>query len=167
MEPVSKVERNNAKKSPKKAMNGILFTIIALSIIGFSAATYAATLHYKPEGSSFCNLGKSFNCDIVNKSAYATILGVPVAFIGMLGYIAIIVTSILYLIGFEFPVDDPILIMSGFGFAFSMYLTYIEAFVLHTWCILCMTSATMITIIFILSLRLAKLERKLSSKSRQ
>lgn len=154
-----------AGNNPRRGINRLLIAIIVLSVIGVSAATYTATLHYKPDGTSFCNLGKSFNCDVVNKSAYATILGIPVAFIGILGYIVIVLTSILYLTEFKnFPVEDPLLIMSILGFGFSMYLTYIEAFVLHTWCVLCMTSATMITAIMVLSIRLAILERKLHSK---
>ena len=165
MEPVEKITRGAGKSSSNpgisRGMRKILIVIVIVSIIGLIAAAYAATLHYKPEGSSFCNLGKSFNCDVVNKSAYATILGVPVAFVGILGYLVIILVSSLYLFGFnEFPIEDPLLIMSGLGFAFSMYLTFIEAFVLRTWCILCMTSAAMITAVLILSIVLARLERQ-------
>ncbi len=45
--------------------------------------------HYATSKTPYCDIGETFNCDIVNRSEYSAILGIPVALIGMIGYAAL------------------------------------------------------------------------------
>jgi len=85
----------------------------------------------------------------VNRSTYSTVLGIPDALIGILGYAALLALATLYRRKAETPVM--LLIASVAGLGFALYLTYIEAFILATWCILCLSSLTAIFLIAALS----------------
>jgi uncharacterized membrane protein len=136
--------------------------IIFLAIIGIFVALYLLNLHYKNGGSSFCNINEQFNCDVVNQSPYSELFGIPVAIIGFFGYLAFIVVGVAFLTGYDWSVIHHKLrpkhlnwLMMAFGivgFAFSLYLSYIEEFVLHTWCIMCIVSLILITTILVLSI---------------
>lgn len=90
-------------------------------------------------------------CETVQLSPYAQIAGVPVAFLGVVGYVGILAVS---LAGLHAPNDkrrwptDAILVLAGMGVAFSAYLTYLEAAVIHAWCRWCVVSAVIIVAIF-------------------
>jgi len=90
-------------------------------------------------------------CETVQLSPWAQIAGVPVAFFGVVGYLAILVVS---LAGLQEPFaqrrwpTDAIVVLAGVGVAFSAYLTYLEAAVIHAWCRWCIVSAVVITAIF-------------------
>src|SRR3989344_6216688 len=71
--------------------------IIACSILAIIIFSYLLYLHYKPSESKFCNFGEGFNCDIVNKSIYSEIAGIPVSLLGVLTFIGILILSILSL----------------------------------------------------------------------
>ncbi len=94
-------------------------------------------------------------CDVVNTSSYASIFGVPVAGIGVAGYLTILVVS---MVGTQ-PrwMDDPrldslIALLAGSGFAFSAYLTYASLFLVGTACPYCLLSVGLIGSIFAISL---------------
>ena len=84
--------------------------------------------HYARSATRFCEFGEQFNCDIVNRSEYSTIVGIPVAGIGVAGYAALLFFSTLYRDREETPLR--LLIMACTGLAFALYLTYIEGSVL-------------------------------------
>jgi uncharacterized membrane protein len=100
--------------------------------------------HYATSKTSFCDIGEAFNCDIVNRSEYSTLLGIPVALIGMLGYAALAGLATVY----RARRETPALLFGGAaaGLAFALYLTYIEAHVLGVYCILCLSSLSLITV---------------------
>ena len=75
--------------------------------------------------------------------------GVPVALIGIAGYLAVLTLATLYRNRDEAPAMLAIGSLAGLGFA--LYLTYIEGFVLATWCILCLSSLALIFSIAVLS----------------
>jgi uncharacterized membrane protein len=77
------------------------------------------------------------------------VLGVPDALIGILGYGLLLALSTFYRAKAETPIM--LLIASTAGLGFALYLTYIEKFVLATWCILCLSSLTLIVLITALS----------------
>jgi uncharacterized membrane protein len=109
--------------------------------------------HFGTSETKYCDFGESFNCDIVNRSTYSTIFGVPVALIGILGYALLVLLATVYRTRAETP--GMLLLASIGGLGFALYLTYIEAFVLGVWCILCMSSLGIIVVITILSAALA------------
>ncbi len=120
-----------------------LLTLVAiLAVCGIVVSSSSLQHHYAKSKTAFCDIGETFNCDIVNRSAYSSILGIPVALIGMLGYAALAGLATVYR---ERP-ETPVMLFSGaaVGLAFALYLTYIEGHVLGVWCILCLTSLALI-----------------------
>jgi uncharacterized membrane protein len=124
----------------------VLFLFIAiLSLAGIIDSSIALQRHFAKSATPYCDFSQKFSCDIVNRSEYSSIMGIPVAFIGVLGYAAIFGLSTLQRSRSE--TASRIFIMALVGVAFALYLTYIEAFVLTTWCILCIISLALICLI--------------------
>jgi len=131
-----------------------IFAVIAvLAVAGIAVSSVSLYHHYGTSKTNYCDFGENFNCDIVNRSTYSTVAGIPDALIGILGYTALLALATLYRRKAETPVM--LLIASVAGLGFALYLTYIEAFVLATWCILCLSSLTVIFLIAVLSTYLA------------
>jgi len=126
------------------------FQLIAiLALAGIVVSSVSLKHHYGTSQTNYCDFGASFNCDIVNRSIYSSVLGVPDALIGILGYGLLFFLATFYRRKAENPLT--LLIASTAGLAFALYLTYIEKFVLATWCILCLSSLTLIVLITALS----------------
>jgi vitamin-K-epoxide reductase (warfarin-sensitive) len=105
--------------------------------------------HYAKSASAFCDFGERFNCDIVNRSEYSSLMGIPVAAIGIVGYGLLFALATVYRGRSETPLR--LLVAAFAGLAFALYLTYIEGHVLETWCILCLSSLALITMITVLA----------------
>jgi len=127
--------------------------IAALAFAGMVVSSVSLHHHYGTSQTNYCDFGASFNCDIVNRSIYSTVLGVPDALIGIVGYGILLALATLYRTKAETPLM--LLIASTTGLGFALYLTYIEKFVLATWCILCLSSLALILLITALSSFLA------------
>ena len=124
----------------------ILFLAIAvLSLAGMIVSAVSLQRHYAKSETSYCEFGERFNCDIVNRSEYSSLLGIPVAGIGVAGYALLVVLSTFQRLDNQTPTR--LLLAASAGLAFALYLTYVEAYVLTTWCILCLTSLALITLI--------------------
>ena len=124
---------------------------IALSaVLGIAVSSVSLDHHYRKSKTSYCDFGESFNCDIVNRSEYSTIAGVPVALIGIVGYAALLAFATFYRAKAETPAILVLASLGGLGFA--LYLTYVEKFILLVWCILCLSSLAVIFTITVLSL---------------
>lgn len=121
-----------------------------LAVCGIVISSVSLQHHYAKSKTEYCDIGETFNCDIVNRSSYSKVLGIPVALIGMLGYAALAGLATLY----RQREDTPLLLLGGAsaGLAFALYLTYIEARVLGVWCILCLSSLALISSITLCSL---------------
>jgi uncharacterized membrane protein len=120
-------------------------TMIALVTIGLGVASYLTYVHYagiKPA----CTAGGS--CAKVQTSIYSELAGVPVALIGLIGYV-VILGSLLA------PENETTRFSTvGFtvvGFGFSAYLTYRELFSIHAICEWCVSSAVIMTILMCLA----------------
>jgi len=127
-----------------------LMTVIAiLAVCGIAVSSVSLQHHYATSKTAYCDIGETINCDIVNRSAYSSIFGIPVALIGMLGYAALTGLATIYR---ERP-ETPAMLFGGAaaGLAFALYLTYIEAHVLGVWCILCLSSLVLIATATILA----------------
>jgi vitamin-K-epoxide reductase (warfarin-sensitive) len=126
--------------------NRILFILIAVfSFAGVIDSAIALQRHYAKSDTNFCDFSQNFSCDIVNRSEYSTILDIPVAAIGVAGYTTLFLLSTFWRSRPETP--NRLLAFAIAGLAFALYLTYIEAYRLKTWCILCVISLALIVAI--------------------
>jgi vitamin-K-epoxide reductase (warfarin-sensitive) len=128
----------------------LLLAIAVLALAGMVVASISLYHHYGNEKSSYCDFAQNFNCDIVNRSIYSEIGGIPVALIGLLGNAGLLALATVYRAKAEAP--KLLLLASLAGLGFALYLTYIEKFVLAVWCILCLSSLAAISGITLLSL---------------
>ncbi len=136
----------------------IMVLIALLAMAGIVVSSISLYHHYGTSKSSYCDFGASFNCDMVNRSVYSVVLGVPVALIGVLGYITLLLLSTLYRTKAETPIMLLLAAVAGLGFA--VYLTYIEKFVLAVWCVLCLSSLSVIFLIAVLAVVLVAHSRR-------
>lgn len=129
----------------------VLFLIVAiLSLAGAIVSGVSLQRHYAKSATTYCDFNQQFNCDIVNRSEWSTVAGIPVAAIGVAGYAVLFLFATLWRSRAETPAR--LLIAAVIGFAFALYLTYIEAYQLMTWCILCLTSQALIFLISVTAL---------------
>ncbi|MBV9573074.1 MAG: vitamin K epoxide reductase family protein [Acidobacteriales bacterium] len=121
----------------------LMTTIAFVAAAGVGVSLLSLRHHYRTDATPYCDIGSSFNCDIVNRSTYSVIAGIPVAMVGVLGYAALLVLATI----FRNYRNTPVLLLSAslVGLGFALYLTYIESSVLATWCILCLLSLGLIT----------------------
>jgi len=125
------------------------WAILILAIAGIAISAVSLYNHYSVTETDYCSFDETFNCDLVNRSIYSSIGGVPVALIGVLGYGLIVVLSRLALRNRQLAAALLVCSLGGLGFA--VYLTYIEAYVLGVWCILCVASQAIILTITVLA----------------
>ncbi|HWJ50631.1 MAG TPA: vitamin K epoxide reductase family protein [Solirubrobacteraceae bacterium] len=121
-------------------------TLTVLTVIGLGVASYLTYVHYsgiKP----VCTAGGS--CLKVQTSVYSKLAGVPVALIGLLGYIGIL-GSLLVPESENSRLATMAFTLVGFGF--SAYLTYRELFSIHAICEWCASSAVILTVMMCLSI---------------
>jgi vitamin-K-epoxide reductase (warfarin-sensitive) len=145
------VTASPAGSRPIPRPGSFLFILIAiLALAGIIVSAISLQRHYARSATQFCDFNQKFSCDIVNRSAYSSIVGIPVAGIGVVGYALLFVLSTFLRNRPETP--NRLLGAAIAGLAFALYLTYVEAYVLETWCILCLISLGMITMITALSL---------------
>jgi uncharacterized membrane protein len=121
-------------------------TLIVLAAVGIALAGYLTYVHYSGTTPP-CSI-KGNPCSQVQKSRYSELAGVPVALIGLLGYI-VILGSLLAREGERARFATMALTLGGLGF--SAYLTYREVFTLHKICEWCIGSAVLMTIMMCLS----------------
>ncbi len=128
----------------------LLFALIAiLALAGMVVSGVSLQRHYAKSATQFCDFGERFNCDIVNRSEWSSVMGIPVAGIGVVGYGVLIAFATFYRSRTETPLR--LLLAALAGLAFALYLTYIEGYVLATWCILCLSSLALIAVITVLA----------------
>jgi protein-disulfide isomerase/uncharacterized membrane protein/rhodanese-related sulfurtransferase len=123
--------------------------IFALSLLGLFDSTYLFWAYTSPSHRMVCGIGSG--CDAVRASVFAHIWGVPLPAYGLAMYAA------LALLVFVEPwlgrlSRSLLTFISGAGFLASLYLTGLEAFVIHAWCAWCVVSALTVTAIFVLAL---------------
>lgn len=120
-------------------------TLLVISVLGLALASYLTYIHYE-DIKPLCTAGSS--CIKVQSSVYSKLAGVPVALIGLLGYIGIVGSLLI-------PQSEntrlATMTFTVVGFGFSAYLTYRELFSIHAVCEECATSAVFMTILMCLS----------------
>jgi uncharacterized membrane protein len=127
--------------------------LMVFALLGAAVSVYAFMLKTGASSGSVCNINDTFNCDIVNQSSYSELFGIPVSIIGIIGYLFLFVAAAMKR---HNPTDKSLalfLLVSSLGATgFALYLSGIEAFVLHAWCLVCLASQVIILVILALSI---------------
>ena len=122
----------------------LLIAIAVACLLGIGDAGYLTYVHYA--GLKVLCLS-SGGCETVQASRYAKLDGIPVALLGLIGYVTILLSL---------AVPDERGRAAGFGiamigFGFSMYLTYRELFTIHAICQWCVASAVLLTALVVMT----------------
>jgi uncharacterized membrane protein len=126
--------------------------VVLLALVGLLVATYLWLYEIGAIGTLQCGTGR---CEYVQTSRYADLFGLPVALYGVVGYATLFVVGLVGLRPGRASDRSLARLTAGLattGFAFALYLTAIELFVLHAVCRWCVASALIITAIWVLSL---------------
>jgi uncharacterized membrane protein len=126
--------------------------VALLALVGVLIASYMSAYKFGLLGSIVCGTG---GCETVQNSPWSVFMGVPVPVIGLAGYGLLLLTSILGLQPrFEDDRRVSMVLIAGatIGLAFSTYLSWLEAAVIHAWCRWCIVSAILATLIFVFTL---------------
>jgi vitamin-K-epoxide reductase (warfarin-sensitive) len=150
--------------------------IVLLALAGILAASLALREHYRTEASP-CSINEKWDCGVVNKSPFALVggifdlltnhhslepetnrsmpwlRGIPVAVVGIAGYLMLGVLA--FMKRWRLLAAAAVL-----AFAFSCYLAYVEKDVLGVWCIYCVISLGIITLITLFSAVAAVIDLK-------
>jgi len=120
------------------------WVIAILSAMGAVVSGLALQVHYSTSTEP-CSINERWDCGVVNHSPFAVIGQVPVAAIGIAGYLALVVLALMRQ---RFLLHVVALV----GLIFALRLTFIEEFDLLVWCLYCVISQGMIALISLLSL---------------
>jgi uncharacterized membrane protein len=115
---------------------------LVLAGIGIGIAGYLVYVHYT-DTKVLCSI--SHGCETVQKSKYSKLAGVPVALLGLVGYVGILVTLFIHSETGRLAGAGMALV----GLGFSGWLTYLDAARIHAWCQWCVGSAIVMTLLAI------------------
>jgi vitamin-K-epoxide reductase (warfarin-sensitive) len=131
------------------------YLLIILALLGVTASSLALREHYREEGDSPCSINERWDCGVVNHSPFAMLphhaddwplhFNVPVAVFGIAGYI--LMAALAFRRWYRL-----LLVPTFAGLAFSLYLANIEANVLGVWCVYCVISLGIISLMSLLTL---------------
>jgi len=118
------------------------FVLVFFTLLGFIASGLALREHYRTD-SSPCSINERWDCGIVNHSPFAVLAGIPVAVIGMAGYVLLAALAVK-------RAYRLFLAAALIGLSFSLYLAHVEAHILGVWCIYCVASLAAISLLTLL-----------------
>ncbi len=126
----------------------LALVLVAVAIVGVGIASYLAWENSRGE-SGVCTI--VHGCSTVQQSKYGKILGIPVSVPGLGLYALLALSGIAWVTNARGVRPYAALVGAvgaAFGFLFSLFLTYLEAFVIDAWCIYCIVSAVLMTVLF-------------------
>ncbi len=115
------------------------YVIAVLALIGAVVSGLALQVHYSVETAP-CSINEKWDCGVVNHSSYSLISGIPVAIIGIAGYLGLAWLALA-------RQRAVLTIAAVAGLGFSLYLAHIERDILGVWCIYCVISLADIALI--------------------
>ncbi len=115
------------------------YVLVLLAILGFIASGLALREHYRTDTSP-CKINERWDCGIVNHSPFAVLAGIPVAAIGMAGYVLLAALALK-------RAYRLFLAAALVGLSFSLYLAHVEAHILGVWCVYCVASLAVISLL--------------------
>jgi uncharacterized membrane protein len=118
------------------------YLLAFLALAGLVVSTMALRVHYST-GTEPCSINDHWDCGIVNHSSYSMVFHIPVAALGIAGYLAIGILAL---------ARRRILLVAAaiLGFGFALHLSGIERNVLQVWCLYCVISQGIIALITLL-----------------
>ena len=125
--------------------------VAALALAGIFISLYLTLYKLGVIGELSCTIG---SCETVNTSKWSRFLGLPVAAWGLLFYLdvfAVALVGTLPRFENERVISIVLVAETAVGVLFSAWLTYLELAVIHAICIWCVTSAVIVTVIFLVS----------------
>ena len=124
------------------------YLVAVLALAGLLVSCFALREHFRTEPSP-CSINERWDCGVVNHSPFAEFpppplrqpesRGLPIAALGILGYAAIALAA------YQRRWWLTLVLVTG-AVGFSAYLTYVEAYILETYCIWCVTSASLVVL---------------------
>jgi uncharacterized membrane protein/thiol-disulfide isomerase/thioredoxin len=145
----------NANGTSLKGNWALIIPLIC--IVGFGVAGYLA---YVETTNTTAVCGPVGDCNTVQQSEYARLFGIlPIGVLGLFGYVAIFISWMIARYANDHFADLAVVslfIMTASGTLFSIYLTFLEPFVIGATCAWCLTSAILMTILMLLTVRPAK-----------
>lgn len=140
------MNQTTAQKSLFTAKNlALVLVLIGLLISGYLSFTKLTQVPIA------CTEGETVNCDLVQSSIYAKFMGIPVAYLGFVGYL-LIGALLLFEERNEFLEENARLILFVIGLVgwlFSMWLVYVQAVILGSYCLWCLGHELNFTILFV------------------
>jgi vitamin-K-epoxide reductase (warfarin-sensitive) len=119
------------------------YLLALVAIAGAVVSTLALQVHYAT-GTLPCSINEKWDCGIVNHSSFAVIGNVPVAALGILGYVVLCVLALM-------RQRLPLMLVAFAGFCFALRLTMIEQYALGVWCLYCVYSQGIISLLLLLA----------------
>ena len=136
--------------------------VAALALAGIFVALYLLLYKIGVVGNLSCSIG---SCETVNTSKWAVFLGAPVAGWGVAFYVTLFVVALVSIqdrYADSLAISKLLALITGIGFAFTVWLTSLELFVIHAICQWCVISAVIVTVSFVVALLDLKDVRKLN-----
>jgi uncharacterized membrane protein len=121
------------------------YLLLTLAVLGVIVSSLALREHYREYGDSPCSINEHWDCGVVNHSPFAMIGPIPVAVLGIAGYI--LMGALAFFRSYRL-----LLVPTFTGLSFSLYLANIEKNVLEVWCIYCVISLGIISLMSLLTL---------------
>jgi len=137
------------------------YVLLILALLGIAASSLALREKYRPYGESPCDINERWDCGIVNHSPYAVIHGVPVAVIGIAGYLSLGILALKRAYRLMLALAIPAL-------AFSLYLAHIEQHVLGVWCLYCaisLATISLMTLLLVITVLVRSLRKPIAQKT--
>ncbi len=138
-----------------------LIIILISSIIAIITSAYLLYSHYS-DTSSFCDISKEISCDIVNRSIYSEIFGIPISLLSLITFLFITTIAAFALKNKKLfnlnnkNIFDIIFWLMIIILISALYLVYIELFVLYSICPLCVLLDIIIIIILLIIFKLRR-----------
>jgi len=139
----------NKHMNTTQTSKGSRFAIILLAILGMVIMGYLFSLRFSSGDTAFCNLGENLSCDVVNKSVYAAIWGIPMSLLGFLYFLGVTAAA---LWRWNPLTARSIGVLTIVFLGPSLYLSYIEFFVLKNICVFCEASKVIMVAILALAI---------------
>jgi len=127
--------------------------VLIVALVGFADSTYLTVEHYRGVIPP-CTVVAG--CEQVLTSAYATILGVPVALGGAVFYLLVALGAFAYIEGRHERLFRYGLALTVIGFIFTLWFLYVQAFLLKAFCQYCLVSAVTSTLLFVMAVYIFK-----------
>lgn len=151
---------NKQSNPPSKTVSNLTTAFLVIAFLGFVDATYLTIHHYidVPFPCTILN-----GCEVVTTSVYSTLGPIPIALLGALYYMSIFFLVLFYRETHEKKFLYTAASLVGTAFAVSVWLVYLQGFVLHSWCQYCLVSAVFTTILAVVALVLVTEEKNFTN----